>query len=96
MWPPGTLPALWECGRRGHCPARKDIVPLIYVLLESTDGTRSTVRSTGRLAMWWTSSEVVLALEDAIHQVSLEQRIFRKAAGKSGKDAALLLMGLVL
>lgn len=95
MWPPATLPAHWGCRRRGYCPARKDNVPLIYMLLESADGTGSTVRSTGRLAMWWTSSEVVLVLEDAMHQVSLEQRSFRKAAGKPGKDAALLLMGLV-
>lgn len=73
VWPPGTLPAHWGYRRMGHYPARNDNVSLIYVLLESTDGIRSTVRCTGRLAMWWTSPDIVLVLEDATHQVSLEQ-----------------------
>ena len=74
MWAPGRLPAPWGCGRRGDCPARRDNVPLVYVLLKSTDGSVSTVSSTGRLAIWWTSPEVVLVLENVTHRVSLKQR----------------------
>lgn len=50
------------------------IIPLVYVLLKSTDGSMSTVSSTGRLAIWWISPEVVLVLEDVTYRVSLKQR----------------------
>lgn len=52
--------------------------------------------STGRVATWWTSPEVVLVLEDHPSSVPETKRLFRKAAGKPGNYAALLLTGLVL
>lgn len=73
-WEPGRLPAHWGCERRGDCPARKDGIPLVYVLLKSTDGSMSTVSSTGRLAIWWISPEGVCVLEDVTYQVSLKQK----------------------